>query len=553
MNVGDRDELLSAYLDREVTADERAEVEARLDASPDSRAELDALAELSLCLRTLDRPQAPTDFQTSVMQALAGRTIPTTPAVPRRKSRREWLVSIVAVATTTCLLLMAVSTNWNSPSEIATGNKYFSTEDRFGEIDELALTPAAMDDFATFRESATGSGGGNARFAKSLRSANGGGDVNFNFGTPATAEMKAAPVSAPAGVISDAEMAGATDQPTAAGDAMGRSLDKVPLNQVLELWAATGVTDQYVANIDVQVLDVKKSADSFQILLHNNGVVTLPLPDADESKQANGEVPSKLATVASRNGPVTASGDLSLVAVYVDTTADRVTKSLEELAQQQRVIDVSLQPFLPLARTPEEAGVALAKERAESLQRAEVEGLTQLYARQWQDFNDDDMDVPADALLTLNEAGRAKPDSVAMNRAKQIPNPKFNTKPGAPASSLDALKNKDFVDNAPVINNTLNYSSKLQLETAPIKPLDDLAEGLNTDGVGRKGLNTQADALQAGNLQRRMALRQNSDYGNNALVNNRQRMVYQNSANPVRVLVVFQDPPAETKPRNRSP
>lgn len=556
MTVGDRDELLSAYLDREVTPDERAEVEARLDASPDSRAELDALAELSLCLRTLDLPQAPADFQASVMQALAGRKIASdvTPATsPRRKAHREWMVSIIAVATTACALLVAV-TNWNSPSPVASDNKAVLTEDRSVAVDGLALTPASMDGASTLRESVTGSGG-IARFSKTDGLFN---EEKLNFPMPGAADLKPASAPAPAAEMRDAEYLHAADQPVASREikeTAGKSIDKVALlNQVLENWAATDSADQYVANIDLQVLDVRQTADSFQFILHNNGVVTLAAQDMTTAKKTDDEVKSKILSSVAKNGTVTASGDLSLIAVYVDTTTDRVTKSLEELAQQKRVLDVNQGPYLPFSRLAEEGDVTLAKERAESLQRADVEDLTRLYVtQQWGDLSDSEMDLPVDALDVYRESGNAKSERYALNRARQFANPKMVAK-AVPAAPVDAARTKDSTDNTTGINNTLNYSSKLQLESVPSTPLSDLTEALNTEGAVAKGLNTRADAIQAGNTQRRAnALRQNNDYGTNALANGRQRTLYQNSANPVRVLVVFQDPAGEVKAKNSQP
>ena len=97
-------ELLSAYLDGEVTPEERAEVERRIEQSPDLREQLDEMAELSQAIQSLSRPPAPTSLQSNVLRMIQERTA----ARPQRadvKRRNRYLVPSLATLIMICLLV----------------------------------------------------------------------------------------------------------------------------------------------------------------------------------------------------------------------------------------------------------------------------------------------------------------------------------------------------------------------------------------------------------------------------------------------------------------
>ncbi|HET6424192.1 MAG TPA: zf-HC2 domain-containing protein [Planctomycetaceae bacterium] len=560
MTAGDRDELLSAYLDREVTPEERAEVEARLDASPDSRAELDALAELSLCLRTLDRPQAPEDFQASVMQALAGRTVAPAAAVsPRRRSRREWTVSIIATALTACGLLFAV-TNWNQSPQSFTESRVSRTMEATGAIDGVTATPAPAH-FAL--ESVMNSDEARSRF---LRMQEAGDNTHVNRpALSATGDLQMAPMTATKANTLPEAMLVAGDQPaysTEFKETSGKPLEKVALNQFLEMWAATDATDRYVANIDLQVLDVRKSADTFQVLLHNNSVVTLQDRESGITKKTDDQARPKDGTPLAENPVVVRSDDSSMIAVYVDTSVDRVTKSLEELAQRHDVLSVRLQQPLALARLAED-GITPQREQAEALQRAEVEELANAYVEQQimslSDLEVADPDAPVDALFAVeNSKSERTETSRTRNRAMQVPGIKQQVaNRGMSPLAADAMRTKDAANTtAGVAVN--NYSTVVRLPVLnPLEVAQNNALANTTQPGGDNKLNRWSDAkpdpLQYGNTQRRVS-QQQTEYGTNTPANSRQRNFYrENASNPVRVLVVFQDPPTQLKAKAASP
>jgi anti-sigma factor RsiW len=76
------DELLSAYLDGELSADERAEVERRLAADPDSRQLLDELRALGTGLRSLPQARLDDDFVSQVMRRTEPEVQPAADGLP---------------------------------------------------------------------------------------------------------------------------------------------------------------------------------------------------------------------------------------------------------------------------------------------------------------------------------------------------------------------------------------------------------------------------------------------------------------------------------------
>lgn len=545
MRPGDERELLSAYLDREVTPAERAVVESHLDASSDARAELDALAELSLCLRTLDRPTAPADLQASVMRAIAGRSVSPVAAAPtaapvRRNHRREWLVTIAAVASTTAAILLAV-TSWNpkTPQMASTATRPLATEYTLPSVaanpgaESEGLHRFAIDERTRYRAV------GDAAFR----------DDRARLGSPAamgdlTASSPAIPrPTAPAAIKLEAlsEPPDMQDMEQTAGN----PLDKVALNQFLEMWAATDAPDRYVANIDLQVLDVKQSADAFQVLLVKNGVVTLENRDVMEAKvRASTPANTNPSDAPAEKSSTLSNDDGSMIAVYVDTTADRVTKSLEELAKRHDVLGVRLHPPLALARLAEDNVESRAEVVSESLLRAELDDVTSAYATNqqlaWQDNLDEE--APVDALAVLpsakklqDENGRLKQRAVERSVMRQ-----------QQARTLN-MKDNNATANALTLGNTFNYSSVVKLP---------IANGFDTTSEVAPGRNTALNVKPEPPLavtQRRANTGQN-DFGANSALAGRQRNLYfQALANPVRLLVVFQDPSEESKAKAALP
>jgi len=115
MNSMIPDDLLSAFLDRELTAAEEAAVSKHLKSSPQARQELQDYQRLSELLQELPRRTVPAEFASSVMQRAERETlIPLDPVatVDRRSSRRKLsrralaLTAVGVVAASIALLMI---------------------------------------------------------------------------------------------------------------------------------------------------------------------------------------------------------------------------------------------------------------------------------------------------------------------------------------------------------------------------------------------------------------------------------------------------------------
>lgn len=128
------DELLSAYLDGEATAEERAAVEARLATNPADRQLLEELRQLRGDVAALPRMTVPADFASRVVRAAvaakAGNQIakgeaqvakadarPT--AAPVRRRQPAWLLAVASVAATAACLFIAVQFFRPEPAPLA--------------------------------------------------------------------------------------------------------------------------------------------------------------------------------------------------------------------------------------------------------------------------------------------------------------------------------------------------------------------------------------------------------------------------------------------------
>jgi len=97
-----RDELLSAYLDRELGERERERLEARLSEDPALQAELRAMQQTVSMVRELRQVSAPRNFILS--DSMVQRRAP----APAPEPRRAWVAPVLTAATTVVSLLFVV-------------------------------------------------------------------------------------------------------------------------------------------------------------------------------------------------------------------------------------------------------------------------------------------------------------------------------------------------------------------------------------------------------------------------------------------------------------
>ena len=100
-----RDELLSAYLDGELSEEERRTLEARLSRDPELRADLRAMHRTVSLMRELPQVEAPRNF--ILTPSMTEQQVPEKKAGTRRR-RTTWVAPFLTAATTVVSLLFAI-------------------------------------------------------------------------------------------------------------------------------------------------------------------------------------------------------------------------------------------------------------------------------------------------------------------------------------------------------------------------------------------------------------------------------------------------------------
>jgi hypothetical protein len=118
MNGIDPQELISAYLDGELTPDERAEAERLLESSSQLRADLEDFSRLSDLIRALPRESAPPELAAAIRAKAEEQSLLAARPVMRRSFRREIVSALVGGAVTAAAWLMMVQTHPTSGPEL---------------------------------------------------------------------------------------------------------------------------------------------------------------------------------------------------------------------------------------------------------------------------------------------------------------------------------------------------------------------------------------------------------------------------------------------------
>jgi hypothetical protein len=111
------EEILSAYVDGELTDQERAEVEHWLESSPGARERLDDFRGLSRLFASLPRTEVPQEFPTKVLQLAERRMLlPEAAANSRGRRVRRWLIAVGAPLASAAVLLICLKLQFRDPA-----------------------------------------------------------------------------------------------------------------------------------------------------------------------------------------------------------------------------------------------------------------------------------------------------------------------------------------------------------------------------------------------------------------------------------------------------
>ncbi len=385
------DDLLSAYFDREVTPAERAAAEQLLERDIAARQELEEIGGLSDLLRSLPHEAAPDFLLPATLQRAERETLfehaagPVAVASPRR--RREWLVVLAGLLTTSAAVLLMVNTlpqTEHAPvGSMATESALVAFDSATPEavaksenawpFGEGKAKSATVDDSLEFRgatfkkleaeglaESAGGVGGGAAPPARvvgarqnsfMLRAdpAPSAPAPDTRFAAPAGEPLSASttPQALPevlnfSDAPADAMFANRGLQESSETDfgSMNTANNSIRLGQVIPYLAMN--RDGAMSVIEFTVIDVDQAADSLEVLLSRNDVKPQSGDkSAEEKSREEKPRPNGLARKQSGNRSE------SLVAFYVQTGPELAGRVIRQLESEPWVVKVDLMPPVP--------------------------------------------------------------------------------------------------------------------------------------------------------------------------------------------------------------
>ncbi len=362
MDPNDKQELISAYWDGELTGPERAEAESLLESSPEFRRDLDDYARLSDLIRGLPNETAPVELAAAVRRQAEEQSllVPTAP-LPKRSLRREWLAAFTGMAVTAAAVLVMVQTK-----ELSLGqNSEISSEGVAGSPMTVASgeTSSESSDRARFHTQpvvpgmvATKESGPRDSFLDESKL------------PAAQPDVAAAEAASPhmLGIVSN-------DRSDDDGDGV---LNGVRIGNVLQYLEQRG---DNVAVVELQVVDVTRSLGQLEVLLKEQQVEVLP---ADIARNWNMPIENSEAPP-----PRSAKDEGQLTTVFLEASSDQVDQLFSEMSRRKLFVQANLQA--PVNVAPNTAAEPLdvkpadepaAKHESEQLVRNDADEAARQYA-----------------------------------------------------------------------------------------------------------------------------------------------------------------------------
>jgi hypothetical protein len=357
------EELLSAYVDGEVSEAERILVDHWLARDPAARTMLAELRALSVALHELPRSAPPAELQPATLQLAQQRPLPTKlVTAPRRMRRREWFAGLSALVATLAFIVVwrpgfspegSVSTGAILSEGMLVGTSDWKEGVR-GPADNLTDLLAATDGVGVAFDA----------------------DEAMVRATGRTSMMKSEAVFDERDVTARSHMGrdrfGLADQPVADQDvaasglvsaesrgvnarednvtlkamaSMGEpaSAALVPLVEALPTMTYLSQNTSAVSNVDLFVVDAEIAADRFQVLLLDNGVaIPADAPEAEQLARAQDRKEDHNPEYAEAKAKV-ADHQPKLYAMYVEADGVAITRTLQQLIEQRQLLAVKLQ------------------------------------------------------------------------------------------------------------------------------------------------------------------------------------------------------------------
>lgn len=390
MNDKPSKELLSAYLDGEVSPSEKPEIERHLGTSAETQQELADYRRISELIQNLPVETAAPEFRAAVLHAAERQMLLPAGDPPDRISgsrsvrlRRRWLVTGGVLASAAMLFLAVRLLDLAGPIPQTGGSRDVAMKDApaasASGADSLSLDesdrPAESQDNArrtVAAEAATSGRGGYAPTrtkAKQLGAAGSGAPR-----APAVAAKKTVAAVAEHNAKTKARWA-RTFSGGGAGLVFGSNLKNARVGEAVKALERSG---DHVTVITLTVVDRRAGLDDLQILLARHQIPKVPGQSREEKsfqrrqqkakrdlkkhapaplagKSAAGRAPSAAAQ------PVSGPKKGELVAVYVEATPDQLASVLGELQRRKQFVGLNV-------------GRAIAVTQLDALSHSQVNG-----------------------------------------------------------------------------------------------------------------------------------------------------------------------------------
>lgn len=517
-------ENLSAYFDHEVSPEERRELEALLEDSPEARQELHEFGELSRLLQETATESAPPELAASIRRRIEQETLltETTPATVKRAPsmlRYRIAVAISACSSVAALVLFILLMNIPDPAQ------------QFANVDRLAAkTPAEAEketlvfsnpntptnDFHIASNDSGSSGKQNKMTVTvetapsvALRSAalTPATELDQNAGivkpTPDTRRMNGNfSVTNSFAEAKVAEKLSGFKMPVEPQPASGIP-SHIPVDSIRigDAFPYFSEINGKVAVIEVRVVDVKQALGTMELLLARNNIPVNQQKQSEVERQLGGldSLKTKAADQKNREGQTADDSDHELFAVYVEATDTQLASALQEFQKdlkQDQLLGLTLQPAInesSLTEAVEELPQLLAYQQ----QSAKSETLKS----RTQDVTNQALNKQSDAGKSLTRGAPAKKSAVAEVKQKslesvrkkqrsyqtryrmQLPPEPLGEKPkvvqrGAPSRNAAgkpeaSVKNQPLMASKPNLspNTHRQYSGTTPVSNSPVKVL----------------------------------------------------------------------------------
>lgn len=317
--------LLSAYLDGELSASEREEVERLLERSPEARQELLELEQVGLLLRQLPRQALPESFAPQVLDKCLSDTAifesetpppkATLPKVsnagipaPRKRSRLEsksWrgLASVVMGATALGLILLL---SWPKPDEM--DREKIAQQTSPPAADALGL-PVEADDKLNMQLAGAGNAAGAINDVRLGQEGQAESATNPTAESPAQSSAVAASEALP-GI-------GTAGDDRKALSFANKELKDLPIGQLAQMMDYQG---EQIAVVKLVVADREQGLKDLRQLLQKHQIAHDPPAEPEKAQTESGSSEPK--------------DESTLFAVYVETSEDRLAFVMRDLQKE---------------------------------------------------------------------------------------------------------------------------------------------------------------------------------------------------------------------------